>query len=151
MTALPWTYDDGGRADAGFKGEAPGDCVTRAIAIATGRPYREIYDELFERGREKWRGKLVGADFTRKASPRTGASPAVYKPYIKELGGVWTPTMHIGQGCNVHLRQGEMPEDGTLIVRLARHLATVVDGELRDTHDCSRRGTRCVYGYWRMG
>ena len=31
--ALPWVYDDGGRAAAGFKGEA-GDCGTRAVAIA---------------------------------------------------------------------------------------------------------------------
>jgi len=24
----------------------------------------------------------------------------------------------------------------------------VIDGVLHDTHDCSRDGTRCVYGYW---
>ena len=28
---------------AGYKGKA-GDCVVRAIAIATGRPYQQIYD-----------------------------------------------------------------------------------------------------------
>jgi hypothetical protein len=25
----------------------------------------------------------------------------------------------------------------------------VIDGVIHDTHDCSRGGTRCVYGYWR--
>jgi hypothetical protein len=42
---MDFTYDDGGRAAAGFKGST-GDCVTRAIAIATGKPYREVYDAL---------------------------------------------------------------------------------------------------------
>lgn len=37
--------NDGGRKDAGYKGNT-GDCVTRAIAIATGKPYKEIYDAL---------------------------------------------------------------------------------------------------------
>ena len=46
-----WVYDDGGRGDAGFKGEA-GDCAARAIAIATGRPYTEVYDALNESRQE---------------------------------------------------------------------------------------------------
>ena len=36
---------DGGRKAAGFKGKA-GDCATRAIAIATGHEYRQVYDRL---------------------------------------------------------------------------------------------------------
>ena len=36
-TNANWLYNDGGRTAAGFKGET-GDCVTRAIAIATGLP-----------------------------------------------------------------------------------------------------------------
>ena len=40
---MQFQYNDGGRAKAGFKGTT-GDCVCRAIAIATERPYREIYD-----------------------------------------------------------------------------------------------------------
>jgi hypothetical protein len=26
----------------------------------------------------------------------------------------------------------------------------VIDGVIHDTHDCSRNGTRCVYGYYRV-
>ena len=48
---MEFIYDDGGRAAAGFKGKT-GDCVTRAIAIATGRPYREVYDRLNEIAQE---------------------------------------------------------------------------------------------------
>lgn len=36
---MQFQYNDGGRAEAGFKGTT-GDCVCRAIAIATERPYR---------------------------------------------------------------------------------------------------------------
>ena len=39
---LPFARDDGGRAAAGFKGSA-GDCVARSVAIASGRPYAEVY------------------------------------------------------------------------------------------------------------
>lgn len=30
----------------------------------------------------------------------------------------------------------------------SKHLAAVVDGVLHDTYDCTREGTRCVYGYY---
>jgi len=40
MDATKFVRDDGGRAAAGREGDA-GDCVTRAIAIATGIPYRD--------------------------------------------------------------------------------------------------------------
>jgi len=35
-----------------------------------------------------------------------------------------------------------------LIVKVSKHLTTVIDGVLHDTHDPSRRGSRCVYGYY---
>jgi hypothetical protein len=55
--------------------------------------------------------------------------------------------MHIGSGCTVHLRAGELPE-GPLVASLSRHLVAVVDGVIRDTHNPDRDGTPCVYGYW---
>jgi hypothetical protein len=57
----------------------------------------------------------------------------------------WTPTMAIGSGCKVHLRDGELPM-GRIVVSVPD--VAVVDGVVQDTHDCSRRGTRCVYGYF---
>jgi hypothetical protein len=42
---MQFVYNDGGRKAAGFKGTT-GDCVTRAIAIATDRPYIEVYNAL---------------------------------------------------------------------------------------------------------
>jgi hypothetical protein len=42
---MTFVYDDGGHAAAGYTGEAR-DFVTRAIAIATGKAYQEVYDDL---------------------------------------------------------------------------------------------------------
>jgi len=67
---------------------------------------------------------------------------------LAKLGWRWVPTMGIGTGCRVHLRQGEVPMSGTIICKVSRHLVTVIDGIMHDTHDPSRGGTRCVYGYW---
>jgi hypothetical protein len=47
----------------------------------------------------------------------------------------------------VHLHPDEPPK-GRLIVAV-RHYTVVIDGVLHDTHDCTRGGKRCVYGYWR--
>jgi hypothetical protein len=146
-------YDDGGRAAAGYKGTA-GDCVCRAIAIATERPYQEVYETL-RSGLREYAGsrrdrtakRIARGRGRRGTTPRNGISPKVYGPYLKALGWQWTPTMRIGSGCKVHLRANELPP-GRLIVQVSRHLAAVIDGVIHDTHDCSRSGTRCVYGYW---
>ncbi len=139
--------DDGGRFAAGYKGRA-GDCVARAIAIAAELPYQEVYDRLAE-GNATQR-KTRGMKNKGKRSARSGiyTSRKWFKDYMVSLGFEWTPTMLIGQGCKVHLRECDLPK-GRLIVSLSRHVAAVIDGELHDTHDCSRAGTRCVYGYWK--
>ena len=138
---MQWVYDDGGRKDAGFSGETS-DCVTRSIAIATGLPYQTVYDKINSLAEnERPRGNK------KRSSARTGVHKCTYKSYLKDLGFEWKPTMLVGHGCKVHLRSGELPT-GTLIVSVSRHLTVVKDGVIYDTHDCSRGGTRCVYGYF---
>ena len=56
--------------------------------------------------------------------------------------------MRIGTGCKVHLKSDELPI-GRIIVRLSKHVCAVIDGVINDTYDCSREGTRCVYGYYK--
>jgi hypothetical protein len=128
---LKFIQTDGGRAAAGFKGEA-GDCAARAVAIAADIPYREAYDALRD---------VIGS------TPRNGVYVKHLKQYLDQLGWTWTPTMGIGTGCTVHMRADELPA-GNIIVRLSKHYAAVIDGVLHDTYDTSRDGTRCVYGYW---
>jgi hypothetical protein len=141
---MQWVHDDGGRAAAGFKGTT-GDCVTRAIAIATGIPYLQIYDALNQVAqRERPRSG------SRRSHARTGVKSPTLRRYLASLGWDWTPTMQIGSGCTVHLANGELP-DGRLIVSVSKHVTAVIDGVIHDTHDPSRDGTRCVYGYWTEG
>jgi type I restriction enzyme R subunit len=83
----------------------------------------------------------------RKSHARTGVRTETVRRYMKSIGWLWVPTMHIGQGCKVHLREGELPM-GRLVVKVSRHVVAVIDGVIHDTHDCSREGTRCVYGYY---
>jgi hypothetical protein len=139
---MKFIYDDGGRATAGYRGEG-GDCVTRSIAIATGKPYQEVYDALNAFGDKERTGKRKRG----KSSARNGVHKDTTRRYLETLGWKFTPTMAIGQGCNVHLRDGELPP-GRLIVSVSRHLTAVIDGVIHDTHDPSRDGTRCVYGYF---
>jgi hypothetical protein len=173
---MRYVYDDGGRAAAGYKGNA-GDCCVRAFAIATGRPYQEIYDRVnalagTERNSKRKRGR---------SNARTGVHKNIahrlaynlaheYGFWPEGLPGtrLWVPTMFIGQGCKVHLKDGELPM-GRLVCNLSRHYAAVIDGVIHDTHDPQRPeddfhwygddgkvthvthyGGRCVYGYWRF-
>lgn len=175
---MRFQYDDGGRAAAGFKGHA-GDCVARAVTIASGRPYAEVYAALAQgNGGERDSKRRRGP---RGATARGGihTSRKWFKEYMESIGFVWTPTMRIGSGCKVHLVAEELPL-GRLVVAVSRHYTAVVAGEIRDTYDPSERGTtiyppsypkdqlpkgaywlengngwayspeRCVYGYWRL-
>jgi len=141
--------DDGGRANAGYKGIA-GDCVVRSIAIAANLSYKKVYEDLYQANeifRTTSNTKLAKSLKQKNDSPRTGTHRAVLKKYLLQLGWKWTPTMFVGQGCKVHLKKDELP-DGTLIISCSKHITVVKNGILHDTYDCSRNGTRCVYGYW---
>lgn len=166
-------YNDGGRSSAGYKGTA-GDCVARSIAIASGKPYQEIYDALAkgnakQRISKRQRLKIQndyaakGLSFdtpeykayvksrTRKQTAAHGINTTRqwFKDYMNSLGFTWVPTMKIGQGCTVHLKQNELPM-GRLVVNVSKHYTAVINGVIHDTFDCSRNETRCVYGYYRF-
>ena len=146
---FPLQKDDGGRAAAGFKGGA-GDCVVRSIAIAANLPYLQVYEDLRQANAqyaEERDNKLSRLLAQRGSSPRNGNHRNVFHDYILARGFEWVPTMKVGAGCQVHLRPDELPK-GTLIVKVSKHLTAVIDGVIHDTHDPSRAGTRCVYGYY---
>ena len=144
--SISFMYNDGGRANAGRKGYT-GDCVARAIAIAAGLPYQEVYDRMAEGNVSQRRSKHDKSKRSRTASHGIAVKRKWFKDYMRELGFVWTATMEVGSGCKVHLKYDELPK-GRIVVSLSRHYAAVLNGVLHDTHDCSRGGTRCVYGYW---
>ena len=139
---MKFKFNDGGRADAGFKGTT-GDCACRAMAIATERPYKEVYDLINEYAKSERTGKHKKS----RSNARTGTYKATEKRVMEHYGFRWVPTMHIGEGCTTHLRDGELPT-GRLVVQVTKHLTAVIDGVINDIYDPSRDGTRCVYGYY---
>lgn len=149
VSKLNFQFADGGRAAAGFQGGA-GDCVVRSIAIAANLPYLQVYEDLrlaneaYALQRNDRLAKRLNA---KGSSPRNGNHRNVFHGYIVGLGFRWVPTMKIGAGCQVHLRADELPP-GILIVKVSKHLTAVVNGVIQDTHDPSRSGNRCVYGYY---
>lgn len=173
---MKFIYDDGGRAAAGFKGNT-GDCVTRSIAIATGLPYREVYDLVNAVAKESPKHKLLvrrgKPRYQSRSSARNGVLKTDIRKVMQRLGWRWVPTMQIGSGCKVHLCADELPK-GRLIVSVSKHLTAVIDGVIHDTHDPQREiavftpdngrelkpgekrnvngiytiQRRCVYGYY---
>jgi hypothetical protein len=140
--AQGFVRDDGGRAAAGFKGSA-GDCVARAVAIASGRPYAEVYRRLAEGMGAQRRTKRTLKKHER-ASARNGITTKRkwFKDYMAELGFEWVPTMGIGTGCQVHLTADELPS-GRIIAAVSGHYTAVIDGVIHDTFD-PRRETHYV-------
>lgn len=133
MIQLDYKFNDGGRSKY-YTAKNVGDCATRAIAIASGCDYKEVYNRLRQ---------VLGY------SPRNGIKTVKDMHTAVELfGGQWHSTMTIGSGCRVHLCQGEIPMTGRLVCRCSRHLVAVLDGVINDTYEPDRYGERCVYGYW---
>lgn len=146
---LGFELNDGGREAAGFKGRA-GDCVVRAIAIAAELPYMQVYEDLRTANAvyaDQRNDKLARRLAAKGASPRNGNHRNVFHDYILGHGFDWVPTKKIGAGCQVHLLANELPS-GRLIVKVSKHLTAVIDGVIQDTHNPSRGGSRCVYGYY---
>jgi hypothetical protein len=98
-----------------------GGCVCRAIAIATQRPFAEIWLELRARG----------------ASPDCSVHDRVMLPYlVEQLGFRRYP------GC----RWRDLPTIGRVLVNVPGHLLAVIDGVAHDTFNSWRRGR--IKWYW---
>ncbi len=131
---LNFSLNDGGRLDAGFKGGA-GDCVTRAIAIATGAPYRRVYNELKQLQTEMTGGL--------KRSVRGGVGTAISHKYLTDRG--WQLYITNGE----YMTGETIPMARVVIAMQHRHMVTVVDGTVNDTWD-SRRSSRTKNGANRL-
>lgn len=172
---MKFIYDDGGRANCGFKGKV-GDCVTRSISIVTQRPYSQVYAELaLINSKMRKTKRRVATTGQATASHGIYTNSQLFKDYMRGLGFRWVPCMKVGQGCKVHLADNELP-NGRLIVAVSRHYTAVIDGVIHDTGNPQRDksyifepdrgqelksnqgrnengvwteiGGRCVYGYW---
>ncbi len=128
---MEFIWNDGGRAACGFVGLAR-DCATRAIAIATGAVYRDVYQQLGE-----------AAEY----SPRNGMSNAVSRRYLADRN--WCHSVPVGS----QFTPQAIPK-GVVIVRLIKedgrssHLCAVIDHVVHDTWNPSDDGEYLVCEYW---
>jgi hypothetical protein len=127
---MKYQFNDGGRAKAGFKGTA-GDCGARAMAIALGLDYKQVYKELAQANAEHGRAK----------SARNGINKDIYSEVLKRYGWVWCKAP---QFDGRKARCSDMPK-GIVIAQQAHHFVAVIDGVANDIWNCTHK---MVYGYW---
>lgn len=142
-TLCRYVYDDGGRGRVGGPDNV---CVPRAIAIATGKPYRKVYETLVARTHEyvrRWPRSKVAGWIRRSRDGRGYCYDTIYGRYLKSLGWQYTST----KDQKVRLRADELPP-GRLIVLVHRHLVAVIDGVIHDTYNSGGKGHRPVRGYY---
>ena len=131
---IGYIYDDGGRRDAGYKGDT-GDCVPRAIAILTGESYKEVYRTMADAMKASGYAASGNAYATakRKMPKKRGQKDAkVVQEIVMAKYGL----------VKVKLPSGERPtyseahaEYGNVLVSTRGHVCAIVDGELHDIFD----------------
>lgn len=129
-----YQYDDGGRKASGRKGEAD-DCVVRALAIAAGRDYGEVYRRVADAMQEA----------TGVKSARNGVPKKVCEVLRREYG-----FEKVKQGRGPRMSYHEVAHRyRTAIVTTNKHVCAIVDGRSyvwvdRDpyTGEVTRRETR---------
>jgi hypothetical protein len=124
-------FNDGGRANAGFKGNA-GDCGARALAIAKGLDYKTAYNLIANENK----------NFGYAKSARNGVYKDVYGKVLNALGMKWHPAPKF---AGRKAKCSDMPA-GVVIARQAHHFVAVIDGVPNDIWDSSNK---MVYGYWK--
>jgi hypothetical protein len=134
---MRWIENDGGRSKSGLRRAdySAGDCVVRAISIATGEPYREVWEAMqagmfghamiahYMPGNYKRRPNF------RRGAPDRGVPSEVYRPYLERRGWGYTR-------INGRLSPERLPF-GRLVLETRDHLVAVIDGVIHDLGDCS--------------
>lgn len=140
---MHFRYYDGGRSEAGFKGTT-GDCGIRAAAIALRRDYKQVYDEL-----QALQTAFNATKRTVKPAHkyvRNGVWREVMHTLLTAAGYRWVPLAEIG-GEVVRVKDvAERWPNGRVVMRLARHFSTMVDGVNVDTWE--QIPEKRVYGVW---
>jgi len=127
---MAYIFNDGGRSTY-FTGKNAGDCVARAIAIATGMDYKLVYDTIASKNKIAYG----------KKSARNGVHNTIWQQYLTELGFVKCKSPKL---FGRKAKPMDMPM-GVVIASQSKHLVCVIDGVPHDTFDSSQK---MVYNYW---
>lgn len=148
-----YVYNDGGRSDAGYTGHT-GDCVVRAIALATGRKYKTVYRWMQKDKRQWYESQgLSSASVTRYSNPGKGVSTGHYAPYLR-VAGWYRERSHMGEWCvgDTVADIANKYKGETVIVRSrskrqrgGHHLCCIKRGTVLDTWDCRDNEVQSVF------
>jgi len=129
----PFLKTDGGRKSAFPNSDRrAGDCVIRAITIATGKPYKQIWKELFSIALET--GNFPNAD-------------SVCVTYLESEG--WE-RVKFGKKL-VRMNSHKIPKDKTIICHTRGHWVAMMNGIVNDTWDSttnSMEKSNRVFSYY---
>ena len=119
-TVNVFVKEDGGLKETEFKSKRKrGDCVVRAITIALGKQYEEVFNSLCD------------------LSKQTGFFPnhdETYGLYLKQNGWIYNKPQRSGRGLKSLERFNS--KGITAIVKVRNHLVCVSDGKIYDSWDC---------------
>lgn len=118
-------YNDGGRSKY-YQLEKVGDCVIRAIAIATETDYKEVVEDTWE--------------FTKKYGCPINWRK-IWQLYLEKIG--WEK-VKAPKFKGRKARAKDLPK-GRFIAQQATHLSAIVDGKPHDIWDTSDRMVYCYY------
>lgn len=108
-----------------------GDCVVRSLSKAMDCQWTEVYQELYRIGLKKCR--MLN-------------SKPVYEQLLIEKG--WIKHKMPRHANNKRYTVEELINErskGTLIISMANHLTTAIDGTLYDTWNCGRKSVGNYY------
>lgn len=129
---MPFVRHDAGK---GHRSWDNGDCTVRALAAVTAWSYEHCWEYLYKLQGEHKATSFKLPEFLRRDPDKL---PVSYYIAFKAKRGVKRMTGE--QFCKAY-------PTGRYLLRLAHHVTAVVNGNLIDTWDCSRK---CVYGAWRI-
>ena len=130
---MKYSNDSGGRENyfpAKLKKDKTGDCVIRAIAIATDTDYLNVWQSLFKIGLES--GHLPN-------------DKRVTEPYLNSLGWVKHKPMRKSNGKKYKVKNLPVNKNTSYILHTSKHWTAIVNNEHRDTWNC---GEWCANSYY---
>lgn len=109
-----------------------GDCVVRAISIATGRPWIDVYDDICLTGREEF--DMPNSD-------------AVWGLYLYRLGFEPFVLSNRCPKCLTIRAFCDIFSKGTYIIGTGSHAVAIIDGDYYDSWDS---GDQIASYFWRV-
>lgn len=131
---MDFQYNEGGRRSSKYR---PNHyrCVVTAIAIATGKPYTDVYSALNP-------NNIITkpSDKTSRYAIQRQMKEAAHR-YLLSLGYEWVNT-------RVLFHPKNLPQ-GTIIVSVTKELIAVINGVINHTSpNYNYSGSRLIYGYY---